>query len=72
MNDLEKIKKTFEEVGIAFHVENSKLMNGIPILCVMIEKKSLTPNYDEDGDLLLPYIIFDTNGNLMTIDLTSE
>lgn len=72
MNDLEKIKKTFKEVGIVFHVQNGELMNGTPLLYIMIEKKSLTPNYDEDGDLLLPYIIFDTNGNFMTIDLTSE
>lgn len=72
MNDLDKIQKALGEVGINFHTENSKLMNNTPVISIVIDKKSMLPSYDEDGDLLIPYIIFDKDGKFIRIEIGGE
>lgn len=72
MSDYDKIKIVLDEIEITYTEDLGEFNDGTKVLTITIDQKNTLPNYDEDGLVLVPVIVFDTNGKFIRFEFRSE
>lgn len=68
MSDYKKMKKTLDEIGIIYKEDPGELMNGTTVLNIVIDINSSEPYYDEEGNPLVPCVVFDDRERFMRFE----